>query len=150
LLGTDATIGVDGRPTFPRAFYPGVIEAGAADNVVVSVGERVQLRDFVVPETIKLVTVKGTVVDADGRPVQRARMVLRDDTEGPNIIGPPLMTGSDGGFAFSLVDGARYEIIVTHYIGTDVHTRETHVGQALFRASAAAGPMTLVMKPRTR
>ena len=150
LLGTYPIDGVDGRLTFPRAFYPGVIEPGAADTVIVSAGERVQLQDFVVPETIKLVTVKGTVVDAEGQPVHDASIVLRDDTEGPNVIGPRLMAGNDGGFTFSLVHGARYELVVTRYIGTDVRTRETQIGIALFKASAATGPITVVMKPRTR
>jgi hypothetical protein len=149
VLGTNAIVGPGGRLTFPRAFYPGVIQPGGAENVVVPAGERVQLRDFVVPETITLVTVKGTVVDTNGRP-QAASIVLRDDTEGPNAIGPRLMTANDGRFMFSLVPGARYEVSATREVGTDVGTRETHMGRAVFEASAAARPLTVVMKPSSR
>jgi hypothetical protein len=149
LLGTDAIVGPGGQLTFPRAFYPGAIQRRGAENVIVPAGERVQLRDFVVPETITLVTVKGTVVDTNGRP-QPARIVLRDDTEGPNMIGPALMTGNDGSFTFSLVPGARYELIATRDAGTGAETGETHMGRAVFEASAAARSMTVVMKPPSR
>ena len=150
VLGTNAIVGVDGRLTFPRAFYPGVIESDAADHVVVSAAERVQLREFGVAETIRLVTVKGTVVDAEGRPVRDASIVLRDDTEGPNVIGPPLVTGDDGGFTFSLAHGARYELSVMRYVGRDDRTRETETGMAVFTASAATGPVTVVTRPLRR
>ena len=149
LLGTDAIVGIGGWLTFPRAFYPGVIQPRAAKKVVVSAGERVQLGNFVVPETITLVTVKGMVVDTDGRP-QAAGIVLSDNTDGPNVIGPRLVTASDGSFTFSLVPGARYELVATRDIGTDLGPPETHMGRAVFDASAATGPMTVVMKPRSR
>lgn len=149
LLGTDAVVGVDGRLTFPRVFYPGVISPPAAETVVVPEAERVQLLDFVVPETITLVTVRGIVVDTEGRP-QAAGIVLRDDTEGPNTIGPKLMTANDGRFAFSLVPGARYELIAVRDDGRGAGAGETHRGSALFEASAAASPITVVMKPRSR
>jgi hypothetical protein len=150
VLGTNSVIGPDGRLTFPRAFYPGVIESSAADTVTVAVGEHPRLRDFILPESIKLVTVKGSVVDVEGRPVAKVSMGVMDDSEGPNVIGTGLMTGDDGSFTFSLVDSVRYEIIATQPAGTDVRTRETQSGKALFRASPASGPITIVMKPRTR
>jgi len=60
------------------------------------------------------------------------------------------MTANDGRFTLSLVPGARYELIATRDDGTDGATRETHMGRAVFAASAIARPMTVVMKPRSR
>jgi hypothetical protein len=101
--------------TFPRAFYPGVVQPSAAQTIVLPTGERVPVRDFIVPESIKLVTVDGIVVDAAGRPVSHAELALRDATEGPNIIGPRFVTGADGRFVFSVVDGGKYDVHATRY-----------------------------------
>ena len=98
----------NGRPTLPRALHPGVLEPTAATRIQVTAGERVRLGNFVVPEGIKLVTVPGIVVDEAGLPIRGANVVMRDGTESPNRIGPTFVTGDDGRFAFSLVDGGRY------------------------------------------
>jgi len=128
VLGVNSIRGADGRLTFPRAFYPGVVQPSAAQTIVVPTGERVPVRDFIMPESIKLVTVDGIVVDGAGRPVSHAELALRDATEGPNIIGPRFVTGADGRFVFSVVDGGKYDVHATRYMGADVRTRVTHTG----------------------
>ena len=146
LLGFNSIRDHDGQLTFPRAFYPGVEEPAGAARIVVSIGERARLRDFVVPDKIRLVTIEGLVVDEAGRPVPEASISLRDSTEGPNVIGPPFVT-SDGRFAFSVVDGGRYEVAVTRYVGSDLRTREAQVAIVPFTASAGAPMLKVVMKP---
>jgi hypothetical protein len=147
LLGFNSVRGHDGQLTFPRAFYPGVAEPTVAARVVVSAGDRVRLRDFVVPDNIRLVTVEGLVVEEAGRPVPDASIALRDNTEGPNIIGPRFVTGDDGRFAFSVVEGRKYDVHVTRYVGSDLQTREVQVAMVPFTASAGAPVLKVVMKP---
>lgn len=38
----------------------------------------------------------------------------------PNIIGPRFVTGADGRFVFSVVDGGKYDVHATRYMGADV------------------------------
>jgi hypothetical protein len=137
----------DGQLTFPRAFYPGVAEPTGAATIMVSGGERVRLRDFVIPENIRLVTIEGVVVDEAGRPVPDASIALRQNTEGPNIIGPRFVTGDDGRFAFSVVEGGKYDVHVTRYMGSDLQTREVQIAMVPFTASAGAPVLKVVMKP---
>jgi hypothetical protein len=150
LLGFNAFPGVDGRVTFPGAFYPGVVDLSAAGSVLVPPGERVYLRDFVVPEGIELVTVTGIVVDEQGKPVQGASVSLTDSTEGPNPIGRPVMTAGDGRFTFSLIRRGRYEVHVRRHVDTPTGTRQLQTRSVTFEAAAVASPMTIVLKPARR
>jgi len=147
LLGFNSVRDHDGQLTFARAFYPGVAEPTGAARVVVSAGDRVRLRDFVVPDNIRLVTVQGLVVDEAGRPVPDASIALRDNTEGRNIIGPRFVTADDGRFAFSVVEGGKYDVHVTRYVGSDPQTREVQVAMVPFTAFAGAPVLKAVMKP---
>ena len=116
-------------------------------KVVLAAGERVRLPNFVVPERLSLVMVNGIVIDEAERPVRDATVVLRDNTEGPNIIGPRVVTAEDGGFAFALVEGAKYDVHVTSYLGTDPQTREMQVSIVRFTAAPGAPVVRVVMKP---
>lgn len=150
LLGINSIRSRNGRLTFPRAFYPGVLEATPATRVQLTAGERVRLGNFVVPESIKLVIVPGIIVDEAGRPVRGANVVLRDRTEGPNVIGPIFVTGDDGRFAFSLVDGGKYDVHVTRYLGDERQPSEVQTSIAALTASPEATLVTVVMKPNRK
>jgi hypothetical protein len=126
LLGFNSIRSRNGQLTFARALHPGVLDATAATRVLVTAAERVRLGNFVVPESIKLVIVPGIIVDEAGRPVRGANVVLRDRAEGPNVIGPIFVTGDDGRFAFSLVDGGKYHVHVTRYLGDERRPSEVH------------------------
>jgi hypothetical protein len=148
VLGFNSIRGHDGQLTFPRAFYPGVTEPAAAGRVAVGVGTRARLRDFVVPENIRLVTVNGIVVDEANQPVREATITLTDSTEGPNSVGSPVTTGADGRFTFALVEGGKYELRARRYVGTDVRTRELQMMTMTQLTVSSATPLvTLVMKP---
>jgi hypothetical protein len=146
LLGFSSIRTHDRKLTYPRAFYPGVVAAADATPVVVSIGHHPNLEPFVMPESIRLVMVNGVVVDADGRPVNAAAVVLRDNTEGPNMIGPRFVTGPDGRFTFS-VPAQRYDVHVTRSVAISPDKRETHTAIMPFTASAATPPITVVVKP---
>jgi hypothetical protein len=147
VLGFNSIRGHDGQLTFPRAFYPGVSEPAAAGRVAVGVGTRASLRNFVVPEHIKLVTVNGIVVDEANQPLREATITLTDSTEGPNSVGSPFVTGADGRFTFALVEGGKYELRARRYVGTDVRTREVQMTMTPLTVSSATPLVTLVMKP---
>jgi hypothetical protein len=147
VLGFNAIRGHDGQLTFPRAFYPGVIEPAAAGRVTVGVGSQARLRDFVVPDNIRLVTVHGIVVDEANQPVREATITLTDSTEGPNSVGSPVTTGADGRFTFALVEGGKYELRARRYVGTDVRTREAQMAMTPLKVSSTTPLVTLVMKP---
>jgi hypothetical protein len=146
LLGFHSTQSLDGqRPTLPRAFYPGVVQPADASVVVVAAGERVRLKDFVVPDTINLVTVAGIVVDEAGRVVQGARVVVHAVRGGPRIFVHTVETGDDGRFDFALVDRDKYEVHVTRHVATD---RDNLVRVGIVPFTAAAGTaVTVVLKP---
>ena len=142
VLGFDSVRGYDGQLTFPSASYPSGTDPTRASRIVVSAGERVRLQPFVVPDGLGLVAVKGIVVDEAGRPVRDASIVLRDRTEGPNVIGSQVVTGKDGRFVFALVDGGNYDIHVSRV------SRDVQVSIVPFTASAGT-VLTVVMKPRS-
>jgi hypothetical protein len=79
--------------------------------------------------------------------VRDAAIALRDKTESPNIIGPRFVTGEDGRFAFALVDGGKYDVHATRYVGTDVRRWEAHIGMVPFTASAGTPTVTVVVRP---
>lgn len=135
VLTFNSILDFDNRLALPRAFYPGVTDPTAAAPILVSAGARVPLRDFVLPDGIPLVTVEGIVVDPAGQPVREASIVLSDSSEGPNAIGPRFTTGDDGRFAFTVIDGKKYELHATRYVGSDSQTREAHIGMMPFMAS---------------
>jgi len=146
VLGFNSIRGFDGQFTFPRAFYPGVGDPAAAGRVAVAVGARVRLRNFVVPETIKLVTVNGIVVDEANRPVREATVTLTDSTEGPNPVGSPFLTGEDGRFTFALVHGGKYELRARRSVTIDGRTLQLYGSILPLNISSVTPTLTVVMK----
>jgi carboxypeptidase family protein len=133
-----------------RGFYPGVTEADAAETIAISAGERVRLRDFVIPDAIRLVTVNGMVVDESSRPVREALIYLRNTGKEPDVLGPRFVTGEDGRFAFSLVADGKYEVYVTRDVGADARTRETQTAVVPLIASPTSPVLTVMLKPNRR
>jgi 5-hydroxyisourate hydrolase-like protein (transthyretin family) len=146
-LGFTAPRPLNGRPTEVSAFYPGVPSRVDATKVVVAVGARVRLADFVVPATVALATVAGAVVDEAGNPVRRARVVLQQNVEGGGTVGPTFVTGEDGRFAFSLVEGARYVVHVTRYIGDERRPTGTQISMVPVTVASATPALSVIMKP---
>ncbi len=128
-----------------HAFYPGVGQPSDADAVLVSAGERVRLQDFVIPETVKLVTVTGVVLDEPGHPVRGAEVSLRDVRGGP-LAGPPVSTDDDGRFFFSVTENGKYRIDAKREVSTD-RERTAQWGSLDFTATAASSTLTVVMRP---
>lgn len=150
LLGFNFLRTVDNRPVTPRVFYPGVADASGAVAIAVASGQRVRLRDFVIPDGIRLVTVRGMVVDETGQPVGNASVGLSRDTEsGGDSAAPPLVTGNDGRFVFTIAEGGRYVVHVSRTVGT-ARTRETQSASHRFVAASGLAEVTIVLQPRAR
>jgi len=152
LLGVNSIRTVDARPdvntsrTSGRTFYPGVLEPAEASAIVVSAGARVRLQDFVVPNTIKLVTVTGLVVDDTGQPVREARLTPRVNANATILLGPTFVTRDDGRFVFTLIENGRYDIHAERYVGTAPY-REVQVAITPFTATRGLPAFTIVLKP---
>ena len=149
LLGFNSIPTIDGQHSPRHSFYPGVFEPGEAHPVVVAVGGRVHLEPFVIPDTIKLVTISGIVVDEAGAPVGEAQVTSRDRTEGPDTLGPMVTTGSDGRFVLTVVaNGRPYEVLVTRYVRTAGKVTTVQTGMSRFAATAGTPTITVVVKPQ--
>jgi hypothetical protein len=57
------------------------------------------------------------------------------------------VTGDDGRFAFSVVDGGKYDVHVTRYLGDELRPREIQTSEVPFTASATTTLVTAVMRP---
>ena len=147
LLGFNSIRSLDDRRqlTRPRAFYPSVVQPADASVVAVAAGERVRLKDFVVPDAINLVMVTGVVVDEAGRPVQGAVVALRGNRESGMFFGPMVQTGDDGRFSFAALDRGKYEVHVTRSVGS-AYDRGVQFGNVFFTAAAGTA-ITVVLKP---
>jgi hypothetical protein len=134
----------------PRALYPGVPNASEAVAIAVTTGQRVRLRNFLLPDTIRLVTLGGTIVDQAGSPVRDVSVWINPDGQagGGSAGGPALVTGEDGRFAFTVAEGGRYSVGATRYVGTTARTSQVHQGMHTFStATSGARDATIVLKP---
>jgi hypothetical protein len=128
-------------------FYPGGFDRDSAAIVSVSTGERVALRDFVLPDDIKLVKLNGILVDDKGQPVPEAVLTLGEDMKGGHMVGH-LGTEPDGRFTFTLADGGCYQLHAQRWLRTHGQAYQVHVSRVKFRASAATPPITVVINLR--
>ena len=72
-------------------------------------GQKSELRDFVLPEKLKVGTIEGVVVWPDGRAVKRGNVMARDAEFQDSNVGS-IEFGSDGRFALQLFMGRRHEV----------------------------------------
>ena len=149
VLGFNAIGQMEGKPPRGRVFYPGVVDSGEATAILISAGQRVRVGNFALSDSIKLATVTGIVIDEDSRPVAEAFVVARDKDipHSPTSVGSHLVTGEDGRFFLTLIDGRKYDVHVTRYAGSDERTRRAQVSVAEFTASAKTPTVTVVVKP---
>ena len=79
----------------------------AASGVTLKTGERVTLRDFVLPRDVVFATVSGIVVDAAGAPAANALVYLK---EADYILSEPAITDGSGRFTLAAVAGGSYQL----------------------------------------
>jgi hypothetical protein len=88
--------------------------------------------DLVVPMAVGLVTLRGTVLGVDGRPVAGARVYVEVPVEegADRLVGQPAPTGPDGRFAVTVGDEARCRLIGELPAPGSLLTGEAVVGMA--------------------
>jgi hypothetical protein len=94
----------------PRILLPGTQDSRDAKTIALTPSARVDAGDLVLPPSIRLVDVRGQVVDADGRPRAGVSVYLKRPTEAWTPA-YPLQADNEGRFVFSAVDGQRYMLV---------------------------------------
>jgi len=112
-LAINADSDFRGQPYRAPTYHPGVAGVDEATVIDLAGGQQVPVTDMVVPMTVGLVTLRGTVFGVDGRPVAGARIYVEvPGAQGSDrLIGDPAPTGPDGRFAVTVGDEARYRLI---------------------------------------
>ena len=112
--------------------YPGTLDFASATSFPIASGERRDVGDFMIPESLAMVDITGIVRDRDGRPVSRASVILADGVKRPGDA--PFshgLTDANGRFRLPAQVGQSYGIAVS---------LETVPGQAA--RGAAVPPFT--------
>lgn len=106
-----AVVNPEGTPApweapYPRTFYPGTSEPGAAEVVTVGPGERVEIGPIELPPPLVATRLEGVVRWPGGEPAAGA--TVRLELPGRDLRGLTAETGADGRFSFPVFEGCRY------------------------------------------
>jgi hypothetical protein len=112
-LAINADSDFRGRPYRAPTYHPGVAGLHEATVIELAGGQQMTVDDLVVPMAVGLVTLRGTVLGVDGRPVAGARVYVEvPSAQGSDrLVGQPATTGPDGRFAVTVGDEDRYRLI---------------------------------------
>jgi hypothetical protein len=109
-------INVDRAPSadqpYPRLFYPGVPDPGAALAVDLGRGERSELGPFVLPAPLQQRQLSGRVEWPDGRPAPGTDVYVVG--AGTSQVVASTDTDADGKFTLAVYDGVTYRLIASH------------------------------------
>jgi len=143
-LAINAASDFRGRPYRAPTYHPGVASLHEATVIELAGGQQVTVDDLVVPMTVGLVTLRGTVVGVDGRPVAGARVYVAVPAEegAGRHLGRPASTGHDGRFVVTVGDEARYRLV------GELRTPGSFLnGEAVVDMADAAAPVTIRLTP---
>jgi len=111
VLGFDVPVsGSDSRVT--QFYLPGTSDRAEARPVRVGPSDTIAVGDFVIPDTMRFVTMTGTVQYPDGKAVEGASVYLKVGGADSSWIEPIIRTQSDGRFAFALLEEHEYRLLV--------------------------------------
>ena len=132
----------------PRVFHPGVETVAAATRVPLSEGERVQLRDFVLPRAVQYTAVTGIVLEADGWPAPGARVYLKGHADTDYIVGEPAVTDASGRFVLAAISGRPYRLFAERQRSGTPNARLDSSEQVPFVGSVNLPPFRLTLRRR--
>ena len=106
--------GSDERDDTRRVFHPGVVDRARATVFSLALGERKTLPDLIVPASVGLLTVSGTVKTTSGAPVSGATVLLVEPQPDYSPVSdrqvtPTVSTDGTGRFTIAALAG-RYEL----------------------------------------
>jgi hypothetical protein len=143
-LAINADSDFRGRPYRAPTYHPGVAGLHEATAIELAGGQQVTVDALVVPMTVGLVTLRGTVLGVDGRPVAGARVYVSVPAEegAGRHLGRPAPTGHDGRFVVTVGDEARYRLV------GELQTPGSFLkGEALVDKADVAAPVTIRLTP---
>ena len=143
-LAINADSDFRGRPYRAPTYHPGVAGMHEATVIDLAGGQQITVDDLVVPMAVGLVTLRGTVLGVDGRPVAGARVYVEvPSAQGSDrLVGQPAPTGPDGRFAVTVGDEDRYRLI-----GEFGAPGSFLKGEAIVGMADAAAPVTIRLTP---
>ncbi|MEO7270882.1 MAG: carboxypeptidase regulatory-like domain-containing protein [Vicinamibacterales bacterium] len=146
VVGVNTRRDGEGRLLEPRYFYPGVDALAAATRVAVAAGQRVALKEFVLPAAVRFVPVTGVVVDASGAPAANARVYLKGASETGYVLGEPVVTGVDGRFTLAAIAGRSYRVFAERPRGDAPGARLDSSEQIPVAAAPDSAPVKLTLR----
>jgi 5-hydroxyisourate hydrolase-like protein (transthyretin family) len=148
VVGINTQRNRDGALLEPRLFHPGVPALTGATRINLKAGERVALRDFVLPRDVVFVPISGIVLDADGAPAAGARVYLKGQAEADYILSEPAITDARGRFTLAAIEGRGYRLFAERPRGDASNARIDSSEQIPFTAAPTAAPFKLTLRRR--
>jgi 5-hydroxyisourate hydrolase-like protein (transthyretin family) len=148
IVGINTQRSRDGGLPEPRLFYPGVSSLTSATGVTLKAGERVALRDFVLPRDIVVVPVSGIVLDSAGRPAANALVYLKGQAEADYILTEPAVTDASGRFTLAAIAGRSYRLFAERSRDDAPSVRIDSSEQISFTATPGVAPFKLLLRAR--
>jgi len=138
----------EGGLPLPRIFHPGVERPTEATRVTLAGGERVALRDLVVPAAIAYAQITGIVLAPSGALSPGARVYLKGPGAADYILTEPAIADDQGRFVVSVLSGREYRIFAEHTERSDRVPRLESSDQISVTAAADMPPVTLTLRRR--
>jgi hypothetical protein len=138
----------DGTLLQPRVFHPGVPSLAGATGISLKAGERVELRDFVLPRDLAYTSVSGIVLDSGGAPAADARVYLKGQADADYILSEPVVTDASGRFVLAAIAGRGYRLFAERLRKESGRVRFDSSEQISFTAAPSAAPFKLLLRPR--
>ena len=132
----------DGRREY---YFPGAADRLEARQITFQPSQAIELGDVVIPDTMRFVTLTGVVQDSFGKPAERATVYLKLSADRESRwIEPMIRTRADGRFAFALLDGHEYGLLV------EMFTPPQGIAEARLSVVAAPDLKPVVLIPVRR
>jgi 5-hydroxyisourate hydrolase-like protein (transthyretin family) len=147
-LAINATRPPSTRRPFAATYFPGVSSLAEATAIDLGPGERVDLGEWVLPESLRERRVVGHVVWPDGKPAPGAHILMfaRTTQSWPSVVdGLDATTDADGRFTAIVHEGIAYEFSAYLNVGQPIVTWTSR--RISIPASHSGEPIRLELQP---
>jgi hypothetical protein len=138
----------EGGLPLPRILHPGVERVAEATRVTLGGGDRVALRDFVVPAEVSYVQITGIVLAPDGALAPGALVYLKGPSSADYILTGPAVADDQGRFVVSVLSGREYRIFAERTERSGRTPRIESSDQVSLTGVADLPPITLSLRRR--
>lgn len=142
MLGVNITQPATEDNPYAPTFFPGVRDVAAAQIIELSFGEQIELPPFTLPDPPSILTIRGSIVRADSRPVGGISVFL-DSAEAHSLDRQvtSVQADKDGRFAIPAPAGSRYRVKTIPLDGMRGVSEP-------FELTATTAPILLVLRPK--